>query len=319
MCAQWAPNSQDLIVFLATHLSVFTRFHICYPRKGFHNHCTENNGLPYLKDRMNIRREQFAKAKQLGTKTVMKTWGLAWHKSFLASIISLHPSETVEYTTSARESSIVLFSTTPLENTFLMEDNPSAKQGSAWVGIGNLGRNFSKSFPATCGSIDGNASFVTAIEQTSPSYPRFPWERGRTPQPRSTEQASYLKSLKIDRISSNDSLDPRSSIASFNLVCARYLFEYVFENNSAILQTKFRQLFMNEEYTEVRSHKGYTEEWPSVNEKLDFINFAIGITGRISAAQRVLPIEMCICAQPLEWARSTDAVCPGGHRWRESF
>ena len=285
MCAAVTLGHETLIVYLVTHLSIFKCFRVDFPRLRRNNYGSgpfRGVAISNLKKRMDQSRKNFAKARKLGTQTIMKTWGLASHGSLLASIITLHPSEMVEYTTSAHERSVVLFSRASLADVPSEDESCFDQRGK-----------------------DGDQIIS------------FPWEKTWTPIFREEAQLFYLKSLTF-RVFTTELPDLASDNAYFNLLCARFLLDmdrtqFLDGIGDDMLRHRYGDVF-----AKLDSYNANPETRSTHAQKLEIVNSIIRVTESHDAAHRILPLEKCGCGERLKWDGTRSALCMRGHRWRKS-
>ena len=309
MCAVLSPDQEAFIISIVTHLSTFKqlRFGISSPnahpnpRRGFFL----DEFVPNLQRKMERCRRDFAIAKKLGSLTVMKTWGLASHNDILASIISLHPAEMVEYTTSAQERSIIIFSHSS------HEDVPHKPPASFL--------DFEPKPTPTIKEIGPRLDFAPRRESIDEIT--FPWERKRTVLSRETAQRSFLQILTFKTLRQAESACLDSAIASFHLVCARFLYG----NDMGQFLAHVEPSLTHPDYAKViaiaRLAQHGSNPWgsKSENEAMKIVNDIIQVTERHSPAERQIPVEECIpdCGGCLRWETMGIAFCANGHRWRK--
>ena len=306
-----SPNREAFIIYMATHLSTFKRYRFNIKPPSV-THPDRRSGLfqdefvSNLKKKMDRCRRDFAIDKKLGHLTSMKTWGLASHNDILASIISLHPSEMVEYTTTAQERSTIVFSYASLE------DTPSKPPAS----FEDL-----KSKSAATVEENGLKEECTRRRESAKEI-SFPWEHERTVVPREDAQQSFLKRLTFEPFQLTDP-GSNSAIVCFNLVCARFLYE----NDAKQFLAQIEARLTHQDYAGVVArltllHKPnpWNKGTNSPPEAMKLINAIIQITEQHPPAQRQIPVEECMrdCGRCLRWETTESASCTNGHRWRKS-
>ena len=122
--------SSDALLYITTHLSqmeVFRFSNLISPATILQGKAiTPSDGSSFLQKQISEHRKNFAAKHKLGRMTIIKTWGLASLDSYVATCITLHPSDQVEYRIPREEEAIIIFSSASLEDilSHKMADGP---------------------------------------------------------------------------------------------------------------------------------------------------------------------------------------------------
>ncbi|MCJ1249290.1 hypothetical protein MMC30_006513 [Trapelia coarctata] len=100
----------DDLCYIATHLSHMEVFRIFYDHLS---PCKESSNLQM---KLSECRQQFMSEHKLNKMATMKTWGLASFQSYIASCITLHPSNMIEYNIPTSEKATIVFSHVSMED-----------------------------------------------------------------------------------------------------------------------------------------------------------------------------------------------------------
>ena len=292
---------------MATHLSTFKRYRFdvkspptIHPNRQSRLFLVES--VSNLKRKMDGCKRSFATARKLGRSTNMKTWGLASHGDVLASIISLHPSEMVEYITLAQERSTIVFSSAALENGSPEALPPKDRESNS-----------------TLDAEENGPRADTSRRRKSAKDISFPWERERTIVPRNEAQRAFLRKLTFQTLESAEPACSISAITTFHLACARFLYE----NDASQFLALIEPILTHPDYAEIVAKLKQYESNEETNgptvEAMDIVNSIISTSER--HPQRQIPIEQCMpeCGKRVEWRTLSTAKCSVGHQWSKFF